>query len=96
MATTINVDLDCKGPNQHCRKASRQGLSVHVAVFNDVQEIAVVMPTHHYETEEQGRAAISDAFANAQMIETDEDLFTARRLRQPYKLPVGWVDPSSR
>ncbi|AXI91376.1 hypothetical protein SAM9427_37045 (plasmid) [Streptomyces sp. ETH9427] len=86
----------CTGPNKACRAAHRDGRSVHIIPSGSADKGSLVLPTFHYETEEQARAAVEAARRDAVVIRSDEALFEARRLAQPYRLLPGWIDPSSR
>ncbi|MGW0844326.1 hypothetical protein ACWD26_30135 [Streptomyces sp. NPDC002787] len=87
---------ECTGPNRHCKKAYRQGRTVHIipAAFADSSHL--VLPTNHYASQEEARAAVADARRTAVIIAADGQLYKARRLRRPYRLLPGWVDPTRR
>ncbi|MER7688778.1 hypothetical protein [Streptomyces sp. NPDC097610] len=87
---------ECTGPNRHCKKAHRQGRTVHIipAAFADSSHL--VLPTNHYTSEEKARSAVAYARRTAAIITTNEQLYEARRLRQPYRLLPGWIDPTRR
>jgi hypothetical protein len=90
------VTHDCTGPNHNCRKAARQGRSVHIIASEFADGSHLVLPTYHYETEEQARAAVETARRDAVVIRSDAMLFEARRRRQAYRLLPGWIDPTRR
>jgi hypothetical protein len=80
--------------NRACRDAHRAGRPVHV--IPAYGPTALVMPTYHYATAEEGIQAINDAMVNAPMVATDADLFRYRREGVAHRLPAGWIDPSRR
>jgi hypothetical protein len=54
------------------------------------------MPTYHYATEDEGRAAIYEAVRTAPTVYGDADLYLYREQNIPHFLPVGWIDPTMR
>jgi hypothetical protein len=91
------LNQQCKGPNARCRRDARDGRHVHLIPMSHVgEEPQLVMPTYHYATEAQGRAAITAAWETAEVIRTREQLNAARRDGRPHKLAVGWIDPTRR
>jgi hypothetical protein len=99
----------CTGPNPACRKAHRDGRSVHVipaipsmddfVIENDrARKLtpSLVMPTNHYATAAEGVAAIELAMRTAPTVTCDDDLYACRRMGIPHFLPVGWIDPTRR
>lgn len=90
------VRPDCTGPNRNCRKAVRQGRSVHIIPSGFADGGHLVLPTYHYETEEQARDAVEAARRDAVVIRSDAMLCEARRRRQAYRLLPGWIDPTRR
>lgn len=88
----------CRGPNRACAAAARQGRQVHVIPERgDVYtEPALVMPTYHYQTSDEGIIAIAEAAENAPTVTCDEDLYRFRKAGVAHFLPVGWVDPTMR
>ncbi|MEU9925074.1 hypothetical protein AB0H51_27965 [Streptomyces griseoluteus] len=91
-----HITEDCTGPNRRCKKAHRQGRTVHIRAERFADGSHLVLPTNHYATVEEARAAVDAARAKAVTITRDDELFRARRLRQPYRLLPGWTDPTSR
>ncbi|NEB63514.1 hypothetical protein G3I61_28295 [Streptomyces diastaticus] len=57
---------------------------------------SLIMPTYHYASEEDGRAAIEQAHETAPVITTDDELYDARARGIAHKLSAGWIDPSMR
>jgi hypothetical protein len=105
--TEIQYDVreDCKGPNARCWAAHKAGRTVHVieATWKFPRDLehrsivpALVMPSCHYATAEEGIAALKEARTYAVMIQTDADLYAAREAGVPHLLPVRWIDPSRR
>jgi hypothetical protein len=90
----------CTGPNPSCRKAHKEGRSVHVIPamrrMDEPARPSLVMPTYHYRTSADGIVAIADADIHAPTVTCDDDLYACRRMNIPHYLPVGWVDPSMR
>jgi hypothetical protein len=89
----------CTGPNRACRAAHREGRSVHVipgSIRGRADQPALIMPTYHFATVDEGMGYIRDAWNTAPMVVTDEDLDRYRAANIAHKLPVGWVDPSRR
>ncbi|MER7937849.1 MULTISPECIES: hypothetical protein [unclassified Streptomyces] len=91
-----HVRHDCTGPNRNCRKAGRQGHTVHIIPSEFVDGSHLMLPTYHYETEERARAAVETARRDAVVIRSDAALYRARRHRQAYRLLPGWTDPTRR
>ncbi|QKZ20276.1 hypothetical protein [Streptomyces chartreusis] len=87
---------ECTGPNRHCKKAHRQGRPVHIIPAAFADSSSLVLPTHHYASQDEARAAVADARRTADTIAADRQLYTARRLRRPYRLLPGWIDPTRR
>lgn len=102
----IRYDVrECNGPNAACRAAHKAGRTVHVTeavgqfpVDQKFRSLvpALVMPSWHFATAEEGIAALADARTNALMISDDESLYAARAAGLPHLLPVRWVDPTRR
>ena len=89
----------CTGPNRACRAAHKAGRSIHVipTMRPDPRTApALVMPTYHYTTAQDGIDAINQAFATAPMVATEDDLYRFRAERVAHFLPIGWIDPSRR
>jgi len=98
MIATV-LSHNCTGPNDACRKAHRDGRSVHMipdAGRNPGASPALIMPMYHYATEDDGRQAINRAIETAPTVTCDEDLYTYRRQGVAHFLPVGWIDPTRR
>lgn len=91
-----HVREDCTGPNPNCKKAHRQGRTVHIIPAHFADGSHLVLPTYHYATVEAAHAAVARARENAVTITADAELFRARRLRQPHRLLPGWTDPTRR
>ncbi|MFJ3365839.1 hypothetical protein [Streptomyces anthocyanicus] len=87
---------ECTGPNRHCKKAHRQGRTVHVIPADFADSSHLVLPSYHYASEEEARAAVAHARRTAVVIGADGQLYKARRLRRPYRLLPGWIDPTRR
>lgn len=109
-ATDAMVSAECcTGPNPKCRAAHRAGRSVHMIPDSDrmatirrnggrkmKQTPALVLPTYHFATVEEGTEAICQAWLTAIPVMTDADLYAAREAGVPHILRPGWVDPSRR
>lgn len=89
------INAACSGPNLACRRAFKRGRPVHI-IPGGTGALALVMPTYHYATEQEGIAAINTAIETAPTVATDEDLYRFRKEGTPHFLPAGWVDPSRR
>lgn len=94
----VVLNEDCSGPNAACRAAHRAGRPVHVVAISTLGENqpALVMPTYHYASPDDGIAALNEAWATAPTIENDDQLVEYRRAGRPYKLRPGWIDPTRR
>jgi len=91
------LDENCTGPNRKCRCAARNGRSVHVIPSPmGPEHPALLMPTYHYATAEEGFAAIEAAYRTAPTVASDADLELYRCTGVPHILPVGWIDPTRR
>jgi len=92
------LNENCTGPNEACREAHSAGRPVHVIPgFRDpFKQPALVMPTYHYATADEGLTAVANALKTAPTVKTDKDLFAYREAGVPHFLPVGWKDPSRR
>lgn len=93
---TILLSDRCTGPNRNCRAAHRSGYPVHVIAEHSRSEPALIMPSNHYLSEDDGRRSIELAALTAPTVRTDADLLTYREQRVPHFLPVGWIDPTCR
>lgn len=86
----------CTGPNAQCRRSARIGHKVHIIPKYDASAEALILPTYHYETVDAAINALETAQRDAVLIETDDDLYAARKAGIAHKLPIGWIDPSRR
>lgn len=89
----VTHDENCTGPNPKCKKAARNGRTVHLYPDGDV---TLVLPTYHFESVESGTKQIEQWAIDAVRVKTDDDLYAARNAHLPYILPKGWIDPSRR
>jgi hypothetical protein len=87
-----------RGGNSTCRQGYDDGRPWHVIppVVDVAKRPALVMPTYHYATIEDGVGSVRTAMATAPMVATDDDLYRYRAAGVAYKLPPGWIDPSRR
>lgn len=87
-----------RSANDACRAAYREGRIWHVIppVTDARREAALVLPTYHFRTPNEGLAAVEEAMRTAPMVATDEDLERYRSAGVAYRLPPGWIDPSRR
>lgn len=90
------LDHDCKGPNKKCRAAHKEGRIVHVNTDWNPLEPTLVQPTHHFVSEDHGRAMIASWMETAVTVTCDAELYACRAAGVAHKLPVGWVDPDYR
>jgi hypothetical protein len=88
----ITIHTDCTGPNRACRAAAKAGRMIHIIPAPG----GPVLPTYHFSSEDDARAALAKAEAFAPTVRNDADLFTCRDAGIAYRLPVGWCDPTMR
>ena len=96
MNDSYTIISECKGPNARCRRSAKNGQMVHIIPKYDENAPALILPTYHYETVEIAIKALETAERDAILIETDDDLYNARKAGIAHKLPIGWIDPSRR
>lgn len=91
------ITPNCTRLVRECRADAVRGLFVHAVASCDVYtEPLLVMPSYHFQTTADALSGVQKAWDDAVMIEDDADLYYARIMSLPHKLPVGWVDPSRR
>lgn len=88
----VHVHPICTGPNRACRAAHKAGRSVHIIPAPG----SVVLPTYHFATETEARETLALAEKHAPTVRNDADLAECRERGIPYRLPVGWCDPTMR
>jgi hypothetical protein len=94
------ITEDCSGPNRACRKAHREGRTVHMS--NSAQAHIdgrgrLVMPTYHYATVEEGTAAIRAALVDAVTVSSDEEwLRLESEGAVPFRTRPGMNHPTRR
>ncbi|MFC9083314.1 hypothetical protein ACFTY7_41310 [Streptomyces sp. NPDC057062] len=60
----------CTGPNRRCKKARKQGRSVHILPAPFADGGSLLLPTNHYPNETEARAAVARARHDHEVITT--------------------------
>lgn len=94
-AAAITYNCTGRGGNARCRAAHKAGRPVHIIPPWSSDTPTIVLPTYHYATEQEARAALAAADA-APIVTTDDELYAYRAAAIAHRLPVGWTDPTRR
>jgi hypothetical protein len=91
------ITFACRGPNAACRKAAREGRTVHIIPGDDDDvPYRLILPTYHFTSAEEASDAEKQAWLCAPVVEVDIDLYDFRKRKIAHKIRKGFIDPSRR